>query len=461
MYNNESWVLLGILFGAFAIFGTILRIGIRCKIDLVDWFTSAFGLFNGFSFSFIIWMTYKGQNDWLWTQWIVGHKEFYGVYLTASLLFLLSTWIGSSLINIIKSGKNFNVANVLNQNETSVQKKEAVISWLMLFISIFSYFVYIKGYGGVGNLIKYAPFIRSGHFELIPVVNRWTFLERIGSFSFFSSFVFFGLILSKKTTKKMQMLNWSGLITSFSLSIFILYARLGRLSLVSYLIVFPVGYLLFRYRMSLRTITRLVIIFIISVFFIIPQVSALFKKDSNVTNISSFYASQMSFPYVSFFAQMDNGQYRYMKDIVLSPVYILPDRIFKDLLHLDSASDINTARIKGAVKGEDSVSGEMPVDILTFAFMQGGILGLFLVGILWGGFLLFVNLFISLVSTGVRELLYAFSIINVAVLTIPYGDPRHFLLENIYFVVGITAFFIFGIIQLKAKFYETKYSVHS
>jgi len=454
MIGNEMWILLGVIFGIAACLGTLLRIVIRHKIDLVDWFTFAFGSFNGFSFSFIIWVTYNGQNDWLWTQWILGHRDFYGIYLASSLLFLLSTWAGATLQDFKRFGKRHRNVSAPKQSESSISTSMSLISWAMLFIAIISYYVYVKGYGGFSNLLKFAPFIRSGRFDLIAISNPWTFLERFGSFSFFSSFVFFGLVLSNTRDKKFSLSKLIGFIISFALSLTILYIRRGRLSLVSYLIVFPIGFSLFRYKISFKTILILIILGIIAVFLIIPQANLILKRGTEIMDISQFYASQMSFPYVSFFAQMDSGQYRFMEDVVLSPIYILPDRIFKGLLHIETASDVNTARIKGAIKGEgSSVTGEVPVDILTFAFMQGGIVGLFAVGFLWGIFLLFVDSFIGLVPTGVKEALYAFSIINISILTIPYGDSRHFLLENIYFVVGIIAFYMFGIIRPKNRYY--------
>ncbi|MGC8979220.1 hypothetical protein [Caldisericum sp.] len=451
MNDIYVWILLGIMFGVFALFGTVIRVASRHRIDLVDWFTLAFALFNGFSFSFILWMTYNGQNDWSNSQWILGHKNFYGAYLLSGLIFLLSTWIGASLLDKGRIKKSSGFREITDKNSLPLLSRMAKISWVMLFIAIASYFIYVKGYGGYGSLLKYAPFIRSGHFELIPVSNPWTFLERFGSFAFFSSFVFFGLALSNVSARRFKALNIAGFIVSFSLSILVLYARLGRLSLVAYLVIFPIGYWLFRYKISFRTIILLIAISSLTIFVLVPLANSLLKRGSSSTGIGTFYASQMSFTYISFFAQMDAGQYRYMKDVLLSTIDILPDRIFKNLLHLDSASDVNTARIKGAVKGQDGVSGEVPIDILTFSFMEGGILGLLILGIIWGAILMFVEIFINKILSPVREMLYVFSIINISVLTIPYGDPRHFFVENLYFVVGVAAFYIFGAINIKRE----------
>jgi len=446
MIGNEIWILFGIIFGIAAYLGTILRITVRHRIDLVDWFTFAFGSFNGFSFSFIIFVTYNGKNDWLWTQWILTHRDLYGIYLASSLLFLISTWAGATLQDFRRFGKNHSGFSGHKQSEKHINIRISLISWTMLFIAIISYYVYVKGYGGVSNLLEFAPFIRSGRFDLIAVSNPWTFLERFGSFSFFSSFVFFGLLLYNVRNKKFNLSTLIGFIISFALSLTILYIRRGRLSLVSYLIVFPIGFSLFRYKISFKTILILIILGIIAVFILIPQTNLILKRGTEVTDISQFYAREMSFPYVSFFAEMDSGEYRFMKDVFLTPIYILPDRILKGLLEIKTASDINTVRIMGATKGEySSVTSEIPVDILTFAFMQGGIFGLFAVGFLWGIFLLFIDSYISFLPSGVKEILYAFSIINVSILTIPYGDSRHFLLENIFFVVGIIAFYVFGI----------------
>lgn len=444
MFVSDIWIVLGVLFGIAVSSGTSLRIIIRKKVDLVDWFALAFGLFNGFSFSFILWATYSGKNDWVWAQWIFNHKDLYGAYLASSLLFLLSVWVGSALVDYKKPKEHSDDAKH-KQLVSTINAKMNLISWSILIIAIICYFLYVKGYGGVSNLLKFAPFIRSGHFELITCVNPWTFLERFGSFALFSSFVFFGIILSKTMHKIKLFTSWIGFIISILLSIFVLYARLGRLSLVSYLTVFPVGYMLYRYRISLRTVFSLVIVFVLVVIVIIPEANVILHRGTDTSDVIVFYANQILFPYVSFFAQMDSGQYRFMKDIILIPLDILPDRLYKGVLRLDTSSDVNTIRINGAVKGQDSVSGEVPADLLTFAVMQGGLFGLVVVGLLWGIFLLLLDGFLQLVPAGVREMLYSFSIINISVLTIPYGDPRHFVLENIYFIFGIVVFYLFGI----------------
>lgn len=447
MIVSEVWTLLGILFGVTAFSITLLRIVIREKVDLVDWFTLAFGLFNGFNFSFILWATYSGKSDWVWAQWIFNHKDLYGAYLASSLLFLLSVWVGSVMFDYEKPKKHYSNSGKDKQAGDAMVGKMSLVSWLMLIFAIIGYSLYVSGYGGVSNLLKFAPFIRSGHFELVPFVNPWTFLERFGSFALFSSFVFFGIILSKSVHKTRLFTSLIGFIISFLFSFFVLYARLGRLSLVSYLVVFPIGFLLCRYGISIRTVFALITIFVLVVIIIIPEANVILHRGTDTSDLTAFYANQISFPYVSFCAQMDSGQFRFMKDVLLIPLDILPDRLYKGVLQLDSASDINTIRIKGALKGQDSVSGEVPADLLTFAIIQGGVVGLVVVGLLWGIFLLLFDKFIQLVPAGVREMLYSFSVINISVLTIPYGDPRHFLLENIYFIFGIVAFYLFGVVR--------------
>ena len=450
MNSIYTYIYLGIIFGIFVSFGTLFRIILNRKVDLVDWFTLAFGFFNGFSFAFILWSTNNGKNDWIWSQWLLGKSSYYPAFLASSLLFVMSVWFVASIKDFkvfIKKYDNFKPRTLVKSNNSRI----AVISWIMLIAAIFSYYVYASGYGGFTNLLKFAPLIRSGRFDLIEIDNPWTFLSRVGSFAFFSSFVFFGLFLHKLKHKGAKTLDFVGFLISFAVSFFILYSWLGRIALVSYLLVFPIGYLIFKYGFSFRFFLWLSIIVVMVVFVAIPYMNVFLKRGTPVQDIQEFYTKEMSFPYVSFIAQLKNSTYRNMKDILMIPLYILPDSIFKDSLNLDTSSDVNTMRIKGALKGQDNVSGEIPADILTFSFMQGGIFGLFAVGILLGICLLFLDSFISKLPAGISEVLYAYAIINCAVLLIPYGDPRHFVLENIYFIFGMLALYVFKGVHVEKK----------
>ena len=84
----------------------------------------------------------------------------------------------------------------------------------------------------------------------------------------------------------------------------------------------------------------------------------------------------------------------------------------------------------GARKGQMGVYGEIPVDMLSFSYMQFNILGILVVGFLWGVTLYIIQRLINKIPVNsIKSVISANLILNVPILSVMYGDPQHIIVR--------------------------------
>lgn len=164
-------------------------------------------------------------------------------------------------------------------------------------------------------------------------------------------------------------------------------------------------------------------------------------------NLIEFIARELSFPYVNFFAQLDYGEnlFRLFKDLFLAPIYLLPSSLWTKWV--ENVSQVNTALIMGAPKGEQGVTGEIPVDLLTLGLMQASIFGIVIVGMIFGIFLKILQSLIDTIKNlGIRSVFEAHIALKIAVLGVFYAQPALVVSGNIALL--FTAVIMFAFIRI-------------
>ncbi len=136
--------------------------------------------------------------------------------------------------------------------------------------------------------------------------------------------------------------------------------------------------------------------------------------------------------------------FRAFKDFVVAPVFLLPSSWWSTWV--EDVSQVNTALIMGAPKGEQGVTGGIPVDLLTLGLMQAHILGIAVVGAMFGVLLRFVQSLLDRIpNPGVRAVFGAYAALKLAVLGIFYAQPALFVSGNFDFLTTalLITFFLY------------------
>lgn len=438
----------GLSFGVVIYLAILFRLLKKGKLELIDWFLISLATFNGLGFGFVIWATYQGRNFYGSSQLIMNLDNYDCInYIFLNLILALSVFWGwtikrKSYLFKLNTRRN----NICVCSEEYFYKQYFYVAWLMFFVALISYWIYTIPYGGFKNYLNYSSAIRSG-FTLIE--NPFSFLQRFGGLVYFSSYLFYGLLIDKNIENKYRKHYFIGFCFSLILSLYILISWLGRVGLAMYIATFLLGHILYSYKTIGRYISKIVFFAVICFLLIIVADAILGSTDSKF-GIIELFAKELSFPLPTYYFQINFPNYRWFKDILVTPLYLLPMRIWSRVFNIETASSYNTFIQSGARKGEMGVTGEIPVDMLSFALMQGSVLGVVIVGILWGMFLYYMESLVKRISIkGVRSVIYAKVVLDIAVMNVLYGDTIHLVRRNFEIIVGFILIYIFVKPKLK------------
>ncbi|RBP42237.1 O-antigen polymerase [Garciella nitratireducens] len=420
-------IISGLFFAFILYFSMFFRLNKNKRLELIDWFLISLATFNGLMFTFVVWATYEGRNpSYIFSYYVLGlDLNLIIVYVILNFCLAFCVYAGWNLTSLILKKRKLKIFE-----ETIYLKKILLISWLMFFVSVIAYWLYTKAYGGFISYLSYARAIRSGVFT---VQNPFSFLQRFGSFSFFSSYIFFAFFIDKKLKSKSVII---GLILSFFFSLYVLYSWVGRVGLVVFISTFLLGYILYSYKSAFGFIRKIITFAILSLLLLIFA-DVILGRSSRDIGIIELFSKEFAFPLSTFYSVIHLSQYRWFVDLIVSPLYIFPMRIWSGLFNIETASSFNTFLISGARKGEMGIYGEIPVDMLSFSLMQANILGIFVVGLIWGAILYIIQRLINKIPvTSIRSVISANLILNVVMLSVMYGDPQHIIVRNFYMIIG-------------------------
>ena len=417
----------GFLFTFFLYFFVFFRLNKNKRLELIDWFLISLASFNGLIFTFVVWATYEGRNpSYVFSYYVLSLDiNLIIVYLILNFCLAFCVYIGWNLTSLILKKQNLKTFE-----EKIYFKRILLISWIMFFLSVIAYWLYTKAYGGFISYLSYANTIRSGVFT---VQNFFSFLQRFGGFSFFSSYTFFALFIDNKFKSKSVII---GLILSFFFSLYVLYSWVGRVALVVFISTFLLGHVLYSYKSNLNFVRKIFFYAVLS-FLLLVFADLILGRSSNNIGLIEFFSKEFAFSLATFYSVINLSQHRWFVDLIVSPLYILPMRTWSGLLNIETASSFNTFLISGARKGEMGIYGEIPVDMLSFSLMQSNILGIFVVGLIWGVILYKIQRLINKIPvTSIRSVISANLILNVVILSVMYGDPQHIIVRNFYMIIG-------------------------
>jgi hypothetical protein len=405
----------------------------RGRLTLIDWAMLGMGGVYGAGWALVVFVTREGGNP-TWEKWLLPFEYLYPVHTIAAMILSVSVWFGWLLLGPLC----FRRRKVHPLPSNSYETKLITTMWLLLVVAFVMQWLYTQAYGGFIGLLEYSASIRSAIFT---VENRLSFFRSFGGLALFASFGFFGLWLSRCRSLAV----WVGLFLSVGFSLYLLYSRLGRIGFLVYLATFILGAFLSRRPRPFVLLMgggSAMLAIVIGAYYL-----SLCLNLKPADSLPAFLAKELSFPFGSFFAQLDLGEhlFRAFKDFLVAPVYLLPSSLWSQWV--ENVGQINTAVIMGAPKGEQGVTGGIPVDLLTLGFMQASVFGVAVVGIIFGALLrLSQCLLDGLANPGVRAVFGAYVALKIAVLGIFYAQPALVIKGN--FDLLLTAIAI--VIVLKA-----------
>ena len=154
-------------------------------------------------------------------------------------------------------------------------------------------------------------------------------------------------------------------------------------------------------------------------------------------SLPEFLARELAFPFGSFFAHLGTGGnlFRGFTDFLFTPFFLLPSSWWSTWI--EDVSQVNTALIMGAPKGEQGVTGGIPVDLLTLGLMQAHVFGIPIVGAMFGVLLRVVQRLIDRIpDPGLGAVFGAYAALKLAVLGIFYAQPALVVSGNFDFLVS-------------------------
>lgn len=424
--------------------GTYARAHRRGYLDFVDWFVAAAGLLYGVIYIFVLFATEAGNNP-VWENSIQPYRPFYWLPPVLGTLVVATVWVGSGFASVHAQQIERTYASALLNRQSPYR----LTAWLTLVAGTLSYWLYARAYGGFITLWLYVtnPFQRA-MVDFWQIPNPLAFLSRFGALVWFASLLFFGLVLSQRSSQKRHIADHIGLVIGTSLTLFILSTWTARLFVASFFFLFVVAYLYWRQVSVSWFITTILVLFFAGGM-TLWGITAIIDPGKLEQDLLTFYSEEISFPSASFFGALDREDFRYFSDLVALPLHFLPQRILYGILGLETASDVNTRWFLGERKGEGDVGYGIPVDFLTFGYMQAGVMGIAINGLITG-YLLFLlsRLINSLPLFGVRSTLYAYCSVMVAAFSVAYADPAHIVRRNLHFFLG---FALLSLLSLLGK----------
>ena len=420
---SELAVVLGMLFFLLCLVLVFLHSARLGRVTLLDWAVLGMGGVYGLGWAIVDWVTQQGGNP-SWEKWLLPFESLYPVHTLGALMLLAGLWFGWLL------GGSWRIVGA--KTETAVPRHAKArlqkAMWLLLIVAVVMQWMYTRAYGGFFGLLEYSAAIRSAIFA---VDNPLSFLQPFGGLALFASFGFWGLWLSRRRGVGVV----AGLVLSFLFSLYILYSWRGRMAFLVYLATFALGMLLCRRPNPLRLLAGgglLMLAIAVGAYYV-----SLWLNLKAADSLPEFLARELAFPFGSFFAHLGTGGnlFRGFTDFLFTPFFLLPSSWWSTWI--EDVSQVNTALIMGAPKGEQGVTGGIPVDLLTLGLMQAHVFGIPIVEAMFGVLLRVVQRLIDRIpDPGLGAVFGAYAALKLAVLGIFYAQPALVVSGNFDFLVS-------------------------
>ena len=414
------------------------------RLDFVAIFLGTVGVFHGGFPVLIYWVAeVRGLESESVTQLISYADSYAWLYFALVFIFAIGTFLGGILR--YKERIVAKSASWLKTLSLRDARRLVFIGWYLLALSVISYWLFSKAYGGFFSLFLNAMYIRAGLYDDIAAANPWSFLGKFGGLSFISSFIFLGVLIAKPQPKKLSITLWAkiGFLLSFFFSLFVIWSWWSRSHFLFYMIALIGAPLIrkSRFKFNLKRMWQFIVILAVLVV-LLSAANYKFKGVKTMEDQIARFANDASIRILPTFVLLENPEYRWFKDLGLIPVYFLPQKIWRKFVQY-TASDVITVKMMGGRKGESGVTGAMVIGAVPFSFLEGGVMGVAILGVIWGMFLGFLDRWLLVkLPPGISELLYAYIAFRLVVTSICGADPQVVIYNTIDIIIGLLFIFM-------------------
>lgn len=412
------------------------------NMNLKKWVFLMIILFYGVLFVFVFLVKNIGENNIStetnlcnisWSELIL--------YLCAVLLLYLGIGVGYKVKT--KESGLINIRNEIFLDDSELfWNKLFNFSLIMLFISFVAYYLYARAYGGFDGLLSYTMLIRNGFSQ---ISNRWSFLQKFGSFSHIAGFCLFSIMTSKLNTNHRRRVACFFWILSFSFSIYVIYSQGGRGAIVNVILVYILAVGFKKTKNLIRMIKKHWVKFIsIPVAFLVMNSA---WNRASVTSLFRFIANGYEYLFSSFFVNLHNFDFRYFIDLIYMPLMLLPSSIYRRW-GITTANQFNTFLTQGGYKGSvvdgSLITGESTTGLLSFSYMQLSFIGVFVIAMIYGICLKKWNRRLEVMpDNSFKDIIRAYYIVYFVYLGVGGGDTSALVIVNFAYLVFFFLFHIY------------------
>lgn len=371
-------------------------------------------LYIYFFYEYTTWKTIR-LND------IEGNSFFYaGVYSLFFYIFIIIGYYFSSRFLVVKK------INTLFQGffDRITDKTVFKISTLIFFVGFVSLIIYINVLGGFSTYLTSGAIIRSANNTVF--VSPFMFFKTIASLIYMSAFLYWAMFVESRKNRIMYLMLF---LISFTFSLLHLYHTAGRLTIIMFLITFPLAKMYYNNRIYWKK--TFITVFLFFVVVIIgdsilngnntqPFYELFLDKFNNFGYTFGIIIQEFTFPLTnlanSIIVFPENYNFRYGMDFLIGIQEILPSRLLNfDFMKADTLSELNSFTLF-------EVNYTIPVDAVTFGYVSFGIVGVIIAGFLLGVTAKFIEAIFDIKNNYVAAMFYTSWLMAVGVMVL-YGDP--------------------------------------
>lgn len=356
------------------------------------------------------------------------------LYYNASLLTLLSYIVFYVSYRIARFKPKALLSSYL-LNDKTLDKLFKISKWLFILGTVF-FVLYISIFGSIKNMLLANKRMAYGGNAEVEVESSFLFLIILAKLVIFSTYLLWGI--RKVGNNKAKWYFYFSLIVALLL----LFRFSGRLTLMSFIATFALSGFILKQRLPKLKFTLLiagvgfVLLFGKSIFKSILYDDAFSRRQERYTGENSFSTTildifgSFSFPYNNIVFNLNNNtDFQFFIDILQFPLYILPSRIVP-VKTVDTTIEVNTMNILG-VKG-----GIIPPDIVTYGYLNLGLIGIVLVAMLFGILCKYIDSYQRKGASAI-SIIISVALIFIVGFSVMYFNPKQVTIGVFYFFTSL------------------------
>lgn len=409
----------------------VLRTVRNRKIQLLDWSLMFIALVYGLLAPPVLNAIMRGPVEVAGSHFI---ERRIGDSFTLHTLAVLVAVIGLLIGWTVKPHRRGDQSRI---QEGSDRARLAKWLWIMAGVAVAAQYLFTIDYGGLLGVFDYSVVLRAGAFDESGR-SRFSALAPLAGFSMIACYGFFGLLQQRAARTRSALI---GFLVTFVFSLYVLFSLQGRVGLVVFVASLTLGAIL------LRTRARLMILFGLPVAVIagaagLRFASEILKRGSSESDLQ-FITEQVSFIYTGFWAWADDPSisFRYFYDLLVAPLFLLPSSLTSTWF--SRVGDVHTAQILGYPKGAGGVTGAMPLDLVTFGYLQSGLIGVLVCATIFGAGLKALQQTVDDIPiAGVRAVFEAHVSLKIAGFGLLYAEPENLIRGNLPLLIVLVAIWL-------------------